>query len=304
MPVRETLADYYHQYGRGCPPAGQVSAYRLEDAATPATFPHLRRDFYKIKLLCGAQGILSYADQRVAVQSCALVFANPFMPYSWERTVGRETGFACLFTDEFITQELKIPSLAGSPLFRVGGNPVLFPPAAVVGRLRHLFEQLLAELQAPYVHQADLVRNYVQLLLHESLKLAPAAAFCPPATAAVRLSTLFLDLLDGQFPCTAPAQPLRLRQATEFARQLGVHPSHLNKALKETTGKTTTAHLAGKLLQEAKTLLRHPAWSLADISYGLGFEHAASFTAFFKRHTGLAPLRYRQQPLLLAQEMA
>ncbi len=301
MPARETIADYYHRYGRGSLPAGQVMAYRIEDAATTDPFPHVRRDFYKIKLLGGAQGVLAYADQRVAVQSCALVFVNPFIPYSWERTAGRETGFACLFTEEFITQELKIASLAGSPLFRVGGNPVLFPPAEVVGRLRHLFEQLLAELQAPYVHQADVVRNYVQLLLHESLKLAPAAPYCPPATAAARLSTGFLALLDQQFPLTAPAQPLRLRQANEFARQLAVHPNHLNKALQETTGKTTTAHIAEKLVAEAKALLRYQSWSLAEIGYGLGFGHAASFTTFFKRHTGLAPQHYRRQPLVLSQ---
>lgn len=303
MPARETIADYYHQYGRGCPMAGQVTAYRIEDVATPNIFPHLRRDFYKIKLLCGAQGILSYADQRVAVQSCALVFVNPFIPYAWERTAGRETGFACLFTEGFITQELKIASLAGSSLFRVGSNPVLFPPAEVVGRLRHLFEQVLAELHAPYVHQADVVRNYVQLLLHESLKLAPAAPFCPPATSAVRLSTCFLELLDRQFPLTASAQPIRLRKANEFARQLAVHPNHLNKALQETTGKTTTTHIAEKLVEEAKALLRYQSWSLAEIGYCLGFEHAASFTTFFKRHTGLAPQRYRQQPLLLSQLM-
>lgn len=300
MPIRETVAEYCQRYGRERPAAGLVAAYRLEDAATPSTFPHRRRDFYKIKLLCGAQGVLSYADQRVAVESCALVFVNPFVPYSWARTAGRETGFACLFTEEFITQELKIASLAGSPLFRAGGNPVLFPPPEAVGRLRRLFEQLLAELQAPYVHQAALARNYVQLLLHEALKLAPAAPYAPAAAAAARLSTLFLELLDQQFLLTAPAQPIRLRRANEFAWALAVHPNHLNKALKESTGKTTTAHLAEKLVAEAKLLLRHHGWSLAETGYCLGFEHAASFTSFFKRHTGLTPQRYRQQPLLLS----
>ena len=295
MPARETIADYYHRYGRGHPAARQVAAYRIEDVATPRSFPHIRRDFYKIKLLCTAQGTISYADQRVAVQSSALIFANPLIPHSWERTAGRETGFACLFTEEFVTQQLKTASVAGSPLFRVGGSPVLFPPPAVVLRLSSLFEQLLAELQSSYAHKYDVARTYVQLLLHESLKLAPTAPYYQPGTAAARLSSLFLDLLDQQFPVTSPSQTIRLRNANEYAPQLAVHPNHLNKAQREITGKTTTAHIADKLLEEAKALLRHSNWNLTEIGYCLGFDYVSNFNNFFKKHTGSPPNLYRQR---------
>jgi len=300
MSVRETIADHYQRYGRGYPATGQVAAYRLEGVATPGSFPHIRRDFYKIKLLCNAQGILSYADQRVAVQSGALIFANPLLPHSWERTAGRETGFACLFTEEFITQQMKTASVAGSPLFRVGGSPVLFPPPEVVQRLSGIFELLPAELQSSYAHKYDLARTYVQLLLHESLKLAPAAPRYQPGTAAARLSARFLDLLDQQFPLTSPSQTIPLRNANEFARHLAVHPNHLNKALREITGQTTTAHLAEKLLEEAKALLRHSNWSLAEIGYCLGFDYASNFSNFFKKHTRQSPNHYRRQVVVLS----
>lgn len=64
MQAPEAIAGYYQRYGRGLPAAGQVTAYRIEDVATPISLPHIRRDFYKIKLLDNAQGILSYADRR------------------------------------------------------------------------------------------------------------------------------------------------------------------------------------------------------------------------------------------------
>lgn len=264
--------------------------------ATPVSFPHIRRDFYKIKLLDNAQGILSYADRRVEVQACALVLANPLIPYSWERTAGRETGYACLFTEEFITQQLKTASVASSPLFRVGGTPVLFPPPEVVRRLSGLFEELMAEIQSVYVHKYDLLRNYVQLILHEALKLALAAQPYQPGTSAGRLSALFLDLLERQFPLASPQHSLPLRNANEFARQLAVHTNHLNKALREQTGKTTSEHIAEKLVAEARALLRHSNWSLAEIGHCLGFEHTSNFNSFFKKHTGQPPHHYRRQP--------
>ncbi|AMJ64376.1 helix-turn-helix domain-containing protein [Hymenobacter sp. PAMC 26628] len=299
METRLTLADVHQQHGRNSA-AGQVLVYRLEDVARPVSFPHQRRDFYKIKLLCSVQGILGYADQQVAVQDCALILANPLVAFSWERLAGHETGFACLFTEEFLPPALRPDGVAGSPLFRVGGSPVLFPAPAEVHRLSNLFAQLLAEAQSSYVNKNELLRNYLQIILHELLKLEPAAPFHRPGTSAARLSAAFLELLDRQFPIASPQHTLPLKNANEFAQHLAVHTNHLNKALKDVTGKTTTAHIAEKVAAEAKALLRHSDWTLAEIGYCLGFGHAPNFNSFFKKRTGQAPNQYRRQPVVVS----
>jgi len=295
MSPGETIAEYYQHYGQGAPAAGQVSSYRIEDFAPADSFPNLRRDFYKIKLLCHAQGRLTYADKTVVIQQPALIFANPLVPHAWERQGGRPTGYACLFTEEFLAPHWKTGSVGSSPLFRAGGAPVLLPPA-VVERLSSLFELLLAETQSSYIHKYDLLRTYIQTIIHEALKLTPAPLAARPGTSAARLSALFLELLDRQFPIASPQHTLPLRNANEFARHLAVHTNHLNKALREATGQTTTAHIAAKVVAEAQALLRHTDWSLAEIGYCLGFEHAPNFNLFFKKHTGQAPSRYRRQP--------
>jgi AraC family transcriptional activator of pobA len=297
MPARESIAQYYqHYYEQGRPEGGEISAYRIEEYAPAGSFPLLRRDFYKIKLLCNTQGVISYAGKTVAVQAPALIFANPLIPHAWERQSGQPTGYACLFTEGFMAQQLKVASVADSPLFRVGGSPVVFPTPEVVGRLSSLFELLLAEMQSSYIHKYDLMRTYIQTIIHESLKLVPAAQSYQPGTSAAWLSASFLELLDRQFPIASPQHTLPLRNANEFARQLAVHTNHLNKALRGVTGQTTTAHIAAKIVAEAQALLQHSDWSLAEIGYCLGFEHASNFNLFFKKHTGQSPSRYRRQP--------
>ena len=300
MANRETITEYYQHYGEGKSAAGQFAVYRLEDFARAETFPHIRRDFYKIKLMCNVQGTLSYADRRVAVQDSALVLANPLIPHSWERQAGSPTGFACLFNEEFITPQLKTASVAGSPLFRVGGTPVLFLPPAAVDKIAGVFEAKLVEMQSGYANKHDMLRSYVHIILHESLKLAPAEPFYQPSNSAAWLSAAFLELLDQLFPIATPQHTLPLRNANEFAQRLAVHTNHLNKALKETTGKTTTAHIADKMVAEAKSLLRNSNWSIAEISYCLGFEHASNFNSFFRKQTGVPPSRYRNQAALLS----
>ncbi len=51
---------------------------------------------------------------------------------------------------------------------------------------------------------------------------------------------------------------LPLKTAQDFAAHLPEPVNHLNRAAKEVTGRSTTAHLAERVSSEAKTLLHHP----------------------------------------------
>ncbi|MES2487075.1 MAG: helix-turn-helix domain-containing protein, partial [Bacteroidota bacterium] len=46
-------------------------------------------------------------------------------------------------------------------------------------------------------------------------------------------------------------------------------------------------------LQEAKILLKHTDWNIAEISNSLGFEEAAHFNNFFKKQTTFTPSKFR-----------
>ncbi|SFB99427.1 hypothetical protein SAMN04487891_104239 [Flagellimonas taeanensis] len=74
--------------------------------------------------------------------------------------------------------------------------------------------------------------------------------------ASQRISTLFLELLERQFPIEDARQRVHFRSASYFANQLSIHVNHLSRAIKETTQKTTSQIIADRLLQEAKILLR------------------------------------------------
>ena len=112
-----------------------------------------------------------------------------------------------------------------------------------------------------------------------------------------RITALFRDLQERQFPINSNAQQLKLRTATQFADQLHVHINHLNRSVKATTGKTTTMLIMDRLLNEAKALLTYTDWSVADIAYCLGFEEIANFNHFFKKHTTCTPGSFRQQAI-------
>ena len=88
---------------------------------------------------------------------------------------------------------------------------------------------------------------------------------------------------------------MQFKTAQEFANRLSVHVNHLNRSVKEITGKPTSAHIAERIITEAKALLIHTDWTIAEIGYALGFEYPAYFNNYFKRLTGIVPSLVRLQ---------
>lgn len=274
-------------------PPGLFNVYRMEDYDGNVGFPYNRRDFYKISLLTAGGGLLSYSENQVRIGPNSLIFTNPMIPYAYQTGLGGEMGYFCLFTEEFLGNFFKNGSLAESPLFKINGNHVLQADDIQANFLRGVFDQMLQEMESSYVHKYDLLRSYVQILIHEALKIEPSQEIYQRGTSASRLSELFLELLERQFPIPSPLHPMRLKNASEFATLLAVHPNHLNRALREVTGKTLRAHITERVLKEAKSLLLHSTWSIAEIGYCLGFTHPTNFYLFFKKHTGLTASAFR-----------
>ncbi|MEM7550937.1 MAG: helix-turn-helix transcriptional regulator [Bacteroidota bacterium] len=296
MKLKETVSDFYKSHGQEKRSKGQFNIYKREEFACDSTLlPTNRRDFYKISLVTDGEGIM-YSDGSLNnIKANALIFMNPLIPYSWKPTSENQTGYFCLFTEDFVNQNLKNDSLSQSPLFKVGGNHIVFVRDENIKTLVGVFERISREIQSDYPNKYDLIRSYVQIVMHEALKMQPTETLHKPVNASERISSLFIELLERQFPIDSPRQIIRLKNASEFAIELNVHTNHLNRVLKEVTGKTTTEWIIERISKEAKALLQHSSWNIAEIGYCLGFEHASNFIIFFKKQTGKTPKQYRKE---------
>ena len=273
------------------PVTGQFNVFAREQFRTHA-LTYGRRDYYKISLITGTSRY-QYATRGVLIDRPALVFSNPLIPYSWERLSEEQGGYVCLFTEEFLIINDRAASLQESPLFRLGSDPVYWLSEVQYADLSHLFAKMLQEMHSPYSYRQEVVRNYLNLIIHEALKLQPQAVYYQHPNAASRMAALFQQLLERQFPVDSPAHGLQLRTPGDFARQLSVHVNHLNRAVRALTGKSTSVHIAERLISEAKALLRHTNWSTAEIAYALGFAYPTYFNNFFKKQTGTTPSALR-----------
>jgi AraC family transcriptional activator of pobA len=252
-----------------------------------------RRDYYKIALVTGDVTI-DYGDQTFDMTDTFLFFSNPHVPFSVIQRSIHEAGFACLFTDGFIAGRELSEILKNSSLYRFDGTPVVPIDHEQAIFFRIIFQKMLSAYLGDYANKEAMVKNCVHLLIHEALNIRPQR-LPGQKNAATRITHLFTELLERQFPIENAHHPLKLKAAQDYAANLSVHVNYLNRSVKEVTGKPTSVHISERIVAEAKALLQHTDWSVADIAYSLGFEYPTYFNNYFKRSTGVTPGHFRRK---------
>jgi AraC family transcriptional activator of pobA len=254
--------------------------------------PYNRRSYYKISLISG-RNRAEYADKVIDIEKNALLFATPKIPYHWLPQDDNQFGYFCIFTDDFLVKNKSGVVLDDLPIFQPNGYPIFQLSDEEAEEITAILKKMYKELSSDYIYKYDLLRNYVLELIHYGQKLQPATALYPTHTASARVSSLFIELLERQFPIESTHQKLTLRTAKDYADRLSIHVNHLNKVLKENTGKTTTVIITNRIIQEAKILLKQTDWNISEIAYCLGFEEVAHFSNFFRKQTTFSPATFR-----------
>ncbi len=251
-----------------------------------------RRLYYKISLIKG-KNLVEYADKTVLIEKQGILFATPKIPYRYTPQDKEQSGYFCVFTAAFLSK-LKTGLLIDElPIYQPNSDFVYELNDVQYSEIELIFKKMDSELSSDYAFKYDLLRNYIVELIHSGQKLKPMQSIAITTNAASRILSLFIELLERQFPIENDSQVIQLKAPIDFAKTLGIHINHLNKVLKESTGRSTTEIINGRIAEEAKILLKQTQWNVSEIAYSLGFDEVAYFSNFFKKHTSISPLKYR-----------
>ena len=297
MEKPENLEEFYKRKFDWIPDSlrkdiGHFNIFKLDPliGKNARPVPYKRRDFYKIMLVIGG-GTVHYADRTIRVEKQALSFSNPQIPYKWENTDEIESGVYCIFDRAFFDGYGNIDSF---PVFQPQGEHLFELSEDQEEKVARIFKRMFDEINSEYTFKYDAIRNLVMELVHYGMKMNPFSHYDKrDSNASQRISTLFLELLERQFPIDEDHVRMNLRSPSQFAEQLNVHVNHLNRAIKETMSKTTSQIIAERILKESKALLMSSHWAISDIAYALEFKEVTHFSNFFKKHTEISPSKFR-----------
>jgi AraC-like DNA-binding protein len=248
-----------------------------------------RHDYYKIGLLTTGRGVLSADFAEYQIRPPMLLQFAPGVVHGW-RPSAVPRGYAINFERTFFGADPgEQAQITDAPIFCVHSGPKVLPLSS---RQLSLFEGLaramLREYQSRGADHASALRSYLRIWLIEASRIAAAREPSRWNDRGTALTNQFLCLVGQDFHSVSGV--------SEYAARLRITPSHLNETVRRTLGKTAGEVIRGRILLEAKRLLRHSELSVAEIAYRLQFEDPSYFARFFRKQTGQAPAEFRAQP--------
>ena len=105
-------------------------------------------------------------------------------------------------------------------------------------------------------------------------------------TAAQRLVMAYSAMIEQDYRSGKPM--------ADYARDLGVTPTHLTRTCKQCSGMTAADLLTQRSLHAARDMLETSGDSIRHVAVQLGFTSAAYFSRFILHHTGHSPSKLRK----------
>lgn len=250
----------------------------------------LRSAFYRMSITISGELDMQIGLEHYRHRPRTLSFTFPDQIFLKNNISADASGYYMLFAAHYLDELLpgvRLPeefpflSSAGTPIFQVTEEEL----AGVVGLVGRIDE----EVRGGRPERAKAVRHYLYLVLLEAKRSYVRQGLDKPAPVAAG------PALVGRFQKLVGTHFLTMRTVADYAALLAVTPNHLNKVVKEITGKTASDSISEMLVQEAKSLLRYTDSSIAEIAYTLDFSDPASFNRFFKGGTGETPLVWRNR---------
>ena len=153
--------------------------------------------------------------------------------------------------------------------------------------LSALIDNIQRELESGKAGASRAAHHHLGLLgvwLERHIETAKADAKKPDA--ARRLAARYTEVLERDFRSG--------KGVADYARDLGVTPTHLTRVCNQTCGRSASDLLHDRVIFEARVLLSETRMPIARVSEALGFTSAAYFTRAFQHRTGKTPSAFRR----------
>ena len=271
------------------PPALRIPDFELYSSeGLKSSMGPLRSEFYRIGLTlrgsCDVQLGLEHFRHQPGTVNCTSL--NQL--FSKSNISSDIFGYYLLFNPAFmdsllpasrIPEEFPFFSYTGMSFFQLSPEEL----AQIEGHILRINEELLTD----NADKAKAIQLYLYLILLE-LRRSYTRQQLDAYTGMTDNS-----ILVHRFKKLVHQHYLTLQKVTDYAGLLYVTPNHLNRTVKEVSGRTASDHIAEMIAQEAKALLRHTDLSVSEIACRLQFSESSSFNRFFKKESGRTPLEFR-----------
>jgi AraC family transcriptional activator of pobA len=228
-----------------------------------------------------------------------LLFKSPYQVLAWTIHPSSLRGWSVMFTEKFLHRHRQLSHIIQDfPFLQLDKSVPLEIADDDRAWLDTTYQKIFEEYQSDNSDRYELIASYLQTLLLQVNRLyVRKAAAEPPLVEATHhndreLITRFRNLVTKEISGSGETEQ---RSVAHYAKELAIHPNHLNVVAKRVTGHNALQIIHEQLINTSKTRLLQTTLSIKDLAYQLAFKEPTHFVSFFKKHTKLTPLQFREQ---------
>lgn len=247
--------------------------------------PPTRATTHTIIFLTEGEAIMSIGSDTYIIHKheCLIVPAGQVFSFSHSDV---NKGYLCNFHHNFIIGKFaKSELLKDFEFLNIWGNPFI-PLGEQIGEyVLHLLERIYSDYSANGLKNLSIIQSYLISFLCEL-----AHVYQPLSTSnqtiAVGITNKFKELMFAHIK--------EKNLVSDYASLLHITPNHLNKTVKQITGKSPTKWIDETLVLEAKVLLYQTELSISEVASEIGIFDQSYFSRLFKKYEGVTPFEFRK----------
>jgi len=268
---------------------GLYSSAGLKPKIGPIKSEFFRLGFGKqgsVHLDCGLESYFFQAQ--------GMVFTFPGQVFSLHDKSEDFSAYYMLFTEEFIADSVSLKNIREQfPFLNYAGIQYIQLDKKEAEEVEHFILKINEEIKQRKPDLKQAIQLYIHLILIQAHRSYERQQLGSKESGAVGNALLrnYKKLVGEHF--------IAKRNVSDYAAMLNISADHLSKTVRKQSGKTAHELIEEMLLMEAKALLLHTESSGAEIAWRLEFTDPSHFNKFFRKHTDLTPLQYREKSLAL-----
>ncbi len=250
----------------------------------------IKSEFFRVGLGIRGSVQLDCGLESFHFQAGDIIFTFPGQLFSLHDKSADFFAYYMLFSEEFVADFLSLKNLREQfPFLNYGGIQHIRLNTAEAHEIETFIEKLNVEIKGrkPDIKQA--IQSYIYLILIQAHRsyLRQGLGEAQAGMQDNALLRKFKKLVSEHF--------ISKRNVPEYAELLHISADHLSKTIRRQSGKTAHALIEEMLILEAKALILHTQSSIAEIAFALEFSDPSHFNKFFRKHTALTPVQFREK---------
>lgn len=252
--------------------------------------PVHRETFYCIILITDGHEEVAVNGHKRSVQAGDVICSRPGEVWSWQPDPKLE-GLVLIFEEPFLLSFFNDPHFLDRFAYLQADrtSPFLQPDMALQERLHHLLSLMKTEID----DSRNKDQHILRAMLYETLMLLNRAESTDDGGQPMN-DVSISRYVDG-FVRAVEAEYMERHDVEYYADKLCITSNYLNKVVRLSLGTTAKLYIHKKLFEEAERLLVYTTLTVTEIAERLHFDSPSYFVRFFRKQTGITPLKYREK---------